>query len=172
MEPKPARLLRAASIFEKRRWFSQRLNPSSRFRAFSLAEAAGLERVGVSVAWLAPGKESFAFHAHRYEEEWLYILEGSGLSIMGDEEAPIAAGDFIAFPAPSVAHVLRNTGSGDLVYLMGGENLPVEVIEYPRLGKTYMLLSRRASGKPRTEFYELGQAEFPFGPAADEPDES
>ena len=165
MERKPARLLRAASILEKRRWFSQRLNQSSRFQASSLAEAGGLERVGVSIAWLAPGKESFAFHAHRYEEEWLYILEGRGLSIMGDEEAPIAAGDFVAFPTPSVAHVLRNTGDADLVYLMGGENRDVEIIDYPRLRKSYMLLSRRASGKPRTEFYELGEPEFPFGPA-------
>jgi uncharacterized cupin superfamily protein len=164
MERKPARLLRATSILERRSWFSQRLNPNSRFQASSLAEAGGLERVGVSIVWLPPGKESFAFHAHRYEEEWLYILEGRGLSIMGDEEASIAAGDFIAFPTPSVAHVLRNTGDADLVYLMGGENHAVEVIDYPRLGKTYMLLSRRASGKPRTEFYELGEAEFPFGP--------
>ncbi|MET0154054.1 MAG: hypothetical protein ABW298_15790 [Candidatus Binatia bacterium] len=59
---------------------------------------------------------------------------------MGDEEALIGAGDFIAFAAPSLAHVLRNTGDRDLVYLMGGENLPVEVIDYPRLGKAYMLL--------------------------------
>src|SRR5262245_33692884 len=160
----PARLLLATSILEKRHWFSQRLNPSSRFQASSLAEAGGLERVGVSIAWLPPGKESFAFHAHRYEEEWLYILEGRGLSIMGEDEAPIAAGDFIAFPTPSVAHVLRNTGDVDLVYLMGGENHAVEVIDYPRLGKTYLLLSRRASGKPLTEFHELGEAEYPFGP--------
>ena len=60
--------------------------------------------------------------------------------------------------------MLRNTGDADLVYLMGGENHAVEVIDYPQLGKTYMLLSRWASGKPRTEFYELGEAEFPFGP--------
>jgi hypothetical protein len=66
--------------------------------------------------------------------------------------------------------VLRNTGAGDLVYLMGGENIPVEVIDYLRLGKSYMLLSRRASGQPRTAFYELPEAEFPFGPV--EPDES
>ena len=83
---------------------------------------------------------------------------------MGDEEAPVAAGDFIAFPTPSVAHVLRNTGDADLVYLMGGENHALEVIDYPELGKSYMLVSRRASGRPRTEFYELGEAEFPFGP--------
>jgi uncharacterized cupin superfamily protein len=165
MERKPARLLRAASILERRRWFSQQLNPRSRFQASSLAETGGLERVGVSIAWLPPGKESFAFHAHRFEEEWLYILEGRGLSIMGEEEAPIGAGDFIAFPTPSVAHVLRNTGDVDLVYLMGGENHAVEVIDYPQLGKSYMLLSRRASRTPRTEFYELGEAEFPFGPA-------
>ena len=160
MERKPARLLRAANIVEKRRWFSQRLNPSSRFRVSSLGEAGGLERVGVSIAWLPPGKESFAFHAHRYEEEWPYVLEGCGLSIMGDN----------AKFHRHHAFVLRNTGDRDLVYLMGGENLPVEVINSPRLGKAYMLLSRRASGQPRTAFYELPEAEFPFGTA--EPDGS
>jgi uncharacterized cupin superfamily protein len=96
--PRACCALRAS--LEKRRWFSQRLNPSSRFRASALAEAGGLERVCVTIAWLPRGKESFAFHAHRYEEEWLYVLEGSGLSIMGDEEAPIGPGASSPFRRP------------------------------------------------------------------------
>ena len=41
----------------------------------------------------------------------------------------------MAFPTPSVAHHLRNPGDQELVYLMGGENLEVEVADFPHLGK-------------------------------------
>jgi uncharacterized cupin superfamily protein len=64
--------------------------------------------------------------------------------------------------------VLRNTGDAELVYLMGGENRAVEIIDYPRLRKSYMLVSRQASGKPHTEFYELGEPEFPGPPRESE----
>ena len=41
----------------------------------------------------------------------------------------------MGFPTPSVAHHLRNIGDEDLVYLTGGENLDVEIAEFPHLGK-------------------------------------
>lgn len=42
----------------------------------------------------------------------------------------------MGFPTPSVPHHLRNIGDEDLVYLVGGENLEVEVADFPRLKKT------------------------------------
>ena len=41
----------------------------------------------------------------------------------------------MGFPTPSVAHHLRNPYDEDLVYLVGGENLDVEIADFPRLGK-------------------------------------
>jgi hypothetical protein len=41
----------------------------------------------------------------------------------------------MGFPAPSVTHHLRNPGTEDLVYLMGGEHRDVEVAEFPSIGK-------------------------------------
>ena len=41
----------------------------------------------------------------------------------------------MGFPTPSVAHHLRNPYDEELVYLVGGENLDVEVSDFPRLGK-------------------------------------
>ena len=41
----------------------------------------------------------------------------------------------MGFPTPSVAHHLRNPYDEDLVYLVGGENLDVEISDFPRLGK-------------------------------------
>jgi uncharacterized cupin superfamily protein len=72
------------------------------------------------------GKESFVYHSHRFEEEWMYVLAGSGIAFIDGQEFAISAGDFLGFPAPSVAHLLRNTGSEDLVYLAGGENREFE----------------------------------------------
>ncbi len=162
---KPAALLRAADILAQRETYQQRLNPKSRLRGCALSGKAGLGRTGISIAWLPPGKESFAYHAHRYEEEWIYVLEGRGISEVDGVETEVGRGDFLAFPTPSVPHLLKNPFAEELVYLMGGENRPgVEVIDYPRLGKTYALVSE--SG--RTAFYELGEPEYPFGPADDE----
>jgi len=35
---------------------------------------AGLTRTGVSLAPIEVGRESFVYHAHEFEEEWIYIL--------------------------------------------------------------------------------------------------
>ena len=75
------------------------------------------------------------YHSHRLEEEWLYILSGSGVAEIDDSEFEVTAGDFMAFPTPSVAHQLRNAGADDLIYLMGGENREVEIADFPRLGR-------------------------------------
>jgi len=99
-----------------------------------LARAAGLTRVGVNLARVPPGKEAFVYHRHHAEEEWAYILEGAALSEIDGEAQAVGPGDFIAYPA-GVAHTLKNTGEGDLVYLMGGEQAAVEIADFPRHGK-------------------------------------
>ncbi len=155
--------MRAADIARRRAAYAQRLNPRSRFEGTELARAGGLERVGVSIAWLEPGQESFAFHAHMVEEEWLYVLSGRALVEMGDESVELGPGDFVAFPAPSVPHLVRNTSDSACSYLMGGEiDVPLDVVDYPRLGKRYLL--EQEPGE-RTSFHEVGEAEHPFGPA-------
>ena len=75
------------------------------------------------------------YHSHQREEEWIYILSGHGVAEIDGAEFEVGAGDFMGFPTPSVAHHLRNTGDDDLVYLAGGENLDIEIAEFPRLGK-------------------------------------
>jgi uncharacterized cupin superfamily protein len=125
---------------------------------------AGFERTGVTIAWLPPGKESFAYHAHHYEEEWIYVLEGRVISEADSVETELGPGDFVGFPTPSVPHILKNPYAEECVYLMGGERRPLEIIDYRRLGRTYLL-----RGSPKgTEFFELPEPIRPFGRA--EPD--
>jgi uncharacterized cupin superfamily protein len=110
-------------------------NPRSGMQGLHLSRKAGLQRCGVSWVRLDPGKESFAYHAHHVEEEWIFVLEGQGEAYVDGQTLPIGAGDFLAFPTPSVAHLLRNTGSNPLLYLMGGENREFEVADFPELNR-------------------------------------
>jgi hypothetical protein len=46
-----------------------------------------------------------------------------------------------------------------LVYLMGGEAVPLDVLDYPRLGKRFPLVY--SAGPP--DFQEFGEPTKPFG---------
>ena len=143
------------------RAFAQRLNPNSYLLRTGLARLGGLKRAQVTRGRLPPGKDSFAYHSHMIEEEWLYILSGRGVAEIDGESHEVGPGDFMAFPPPGVAHLLRNPFDAELTYLMGGEGLPVDVLDYPTLGKRFLLVY--AGGPPG--FYELGAPSKPFGPA-------
>ena len=76
MAHKTAVILRAADLDRAEVPLVQRLNPRSKFSDAWLTRLAGLERIGLSRARIPPGGESFAYHAHQAEEEWLFIVSG------------------------------------------------------------------------------------------------
>ncbi|MEQ8963557.1 MAG: cupin domain-containing protein [Coleofasciculus sp. C2-GNP5-27] len=135
MEDKTYPILQAKQIADSMQTFSHPWNPNSEISGTYLGRTVGLKRTGVNFARIAPGKESFVYHSHYREEEWIYILSGKGIAEIDGDEFEVVSGDFMGFPTPSVAHHLRNTGDEDLVYLMGGENLDIEIAEFPKLGK-------------------------------------
>ncbi len=102
----------------------------------TLGSLAGLERIGVHVVRLTTGHDSTQHHYHDSDEEFLYILEGRGVARIGDAEHAVAAGDFMGFPAPSPPHSLHNPYPEDLVYLMGGERNPADVVHYPDITRS------------------------------------
>ena len=61
------------------------------------------------------------------------------------------------FPAPQVGHHLRNPYEEDLVYLVCGEALDVDIAGFPRLGKRMV---RRGQ---EVEIYDASDAKG-FGP--------
>src|SRR5215831_2361726 len=143
MEKPSLNIVRAADIAAHGQEFAHPWNPQSKMIGTQLARGVGLKRTGVNFMRVPPGKESFVYHSHRYEEEWLYILSGSATALIDGQEFAIGAGDFIGFPTPSVAHLLRNTGKEDLVYLAGGENRDFEVAEFPTLGKRMVKMGQQ-----------------------------
>jgi uncharacterized cupin superfamily protein len=94
-----------------------------------------MQRAHLSFARLPPGKESFLPHAHATQEEFLFVLEGRGMALLGDAEVEVGPGDYMGFPTDGTVHHLRNVGESDLVYLMGGERTEVEVSRFPSIGK-------------------------------------
>ena len=160
MPHKTAVILRAADIDRAELSMEQRLNPRARFKDALLGRLAGLERIGVSRGRIPPGSESFAYHAHQAEEEWIFIVSGRARARIDGTLYDLAPGDFAAFPAPQAPHLLGNPFDEDCVYLMGGERgLVTDVLQYPDLGKTYVLVRELS----RTAFHALGPAEYPFG---------
>jgi uncharacterized cupin superfamily protein len=147
-----AHILRAKEIGKRQQTFSHPWNPNSELIGVELAKQLGLRRVGVSIMRVPPGKESDAPHANHRAEEWLYILMGEGLALIGNAEVPVGAGDFIAFPAPQVVHQLKNAGQDDLVYLTGGENTKMDIVDFPTLGKRLV----RAGGEVTAYPMEAG----------------
>lgn len=150
-------LIKADEVADNAMTFSHPWNPNSELVGSRLSTLVGLVRTGVSRVCIPPGKESFVYHAHYREEEWIYIVSGRGIAEIDGEEFEVAAGDFMGFPTPSVAHHLRNPYGEDLVYLVGGENLDVEIADFPRLGKRML---RRGQD---VEVYEMSDAQS-FGP--------
>ena len=113
-----------------------------------------------------PGTQGVLYLPLPPQEEWKYIISGRGVAEIDGEEYEVAAGDFMGFPTPGVAHHLRNPSDEELVYLVGGENLDVDIADFPRLGRRMIRRGREV------EIYDVSGARG-FGPsddAGDEPD--
>jgi len=157
MDKPSLNIVRAADCEAHLQEFSHPWNPRSLMRGTQLARSVGLKRTGVNFMRVPPGRESYVYHAHRFEEEWVYVLSGSAVALIDGTEYAIGPGDFVGFPTPSVPHLLRNTGAADLVYLVGGEHREFDVAEFPALGK------RMVRTGEQVDIYDVDDAK-PFGP--------
>jgi uncharacterized cupin superfamily protein len=111
-------------------------NPASEMQMVPLGDPAGMTQLGAHLIRIPPGKESFIPHAHSIEEEFVFVLEGRGEVVLDGAAHPLGPGDFVGFPIDGVVHSVISKGPGDLVYLTGGTNGPVEVADMPSIGKT------------------------------------
>lgn len=112
------------------------LNPASDVFLRRLAPIFGLQRLALYVARVPPGKESFLFHRHERDEEFLVILSGRGHAEIGEERIEVGPGDIMAFPAPhGPPHHLTNPFDQDLIYLMGGKSSGLDIAHFPKINK-------------------------------------
>ncbi len=88
------------------------LDPASRVRVgFPISSATGTAASASVYFELDPGAH-LAVHTDS-AEEFLIILEGEGEGLVGEETAPVKAGDVVVVPA-MVRHGMTNTGTGVL----------------------------------------------------------
>lgn len=101
----------------------------------SLGDLTGLTGFGFHLIEVQPGDDSTELHMHYYEDECVYILEGTAEATIGDRLHIVSAGDFIGYRAGGLPHKLRNCGTEILKCIVVGQRLPHDVGDYPRLGK-------------------------------------
>ncbi len=111
------------------------LNDNATRNNKSLGDLTGLTGIGFHIIEVLPGHESTEYHKHYHEDECTYVLSGTGVVTIGDEETPISKGDFIGYRAGGLAHTMRATGDTALVCIVVGQRLAHDVGEYPKLGK-------------------------------------
>lgn len=121
----------------------------------TLTDSLGLQCMGLHLVRLEGGRDSTQFHYHDTDEEFLYILAGRGIAQLGEQSIEVGAGDFMGFPAPSCGHGLHNPFPEDLVYLMGGERNPADVVHYPRIRRTMIKSHGHRSWVDWDDLHEL-----------------
>ena len=111
------------------------LNPNARRVNKSLGDLTGLTGLGFHIIEVEPGCETTEYHVHHHEDECVYVLAGSATAVIGDEEFPIEAGDFIGYRAGGLSHSIRNTGHETLRCIVVGQRLAHDVGDYPNKRK-------------------------------------
>ena len=119
-------------------------NPNAVRHTTCLTDPLGFTDLGVHLVHLRPGDLSSEHHFHEEDEEFVYLLSGRAVALIGDQELEVGPGDFMAFPKGSPPHHMHNRGSEDVVYLVGGTRSPIDICNYPRLGlRQYRIHGKR-----------------------------
>lgn len=157
----PKHIVRTNRVDWSKAWHGRHpFNPASEMQLVPLGAATGLTQIGVNLLRVPPGKESYIPHAHSVEEEFVFVLEGSGEVILDGRRHPLGAGDFVGFPIDGVVHSILSNGPGDLVYLTGGMRAAVEVADMPTINRTAVFRNRRVSLFGDDGVEELSEAEW------------
>ena len=81
-----------------------------------LGKSVGSERLYVNLDIIPPGAFSATYHSHSCQEEFFYILSGTGRYQDDDRFEEVAAGA-VTFTGDGHGHGLANTGTDNLVFM-------------------------------------------------------
>ena len=98
-----------------------------------LGRAAGMVEASVKRERIEPGCRPTPAHAHGRDEEFFYVLGGSGLSWQEGVTHEVGPGDCLFHPAPGPAHTLI-AGDEGLEVLVFGPEAPTSGTRLPRAG--------------------------------------
>ncbi|MEO5559094.1 MAG: cupin domain-containing protein [Dokdonella sp.] len=97
-----------------------------------LGSLFGLTNFGVNLTRLAPGATSALRHAHAFQDEFVYVLEGIPTLVTDRGRIVLSPGMCAGFKAGSGdAHHLVNESGKDAVYLEVGDRTQGDSASYP-----------------------------------------
>lgn len=92
----------------------------------------GLSNFGVNLKELDTGSSSSLLHCHSYQDKFVYILKGTAIVVIDNNESTISEGECIGFKAGTGSgHRLINRSNKPVVYLEIGERSPGDKVVYP-----------------------------------------
>ncbi|KAJ7170758.1 hypothetical protein C8R43DRAFT_980963 [Mycena crocata] len=144
-------VIRAAAIQSLLKPRSHPLDASRVRLTTSLGDQVGLTKTAIHKTTLEPLMISTVEHFHDMEDEWFFILAGSGTLLRAGEgdDTAVSAGDFVGFAAATrQPHAFRAGNEGMEYLTLGGSRVPEDVCHYPLIGK--MLGIRREDGVEST----------------------
>lgn len=122
----------------------------------TIGDLAGLMDMGLHLVRIEPGNETTEFHYHDQDEEFVYLLEGEAEARLGEETVIMKAGDMMLFPKGGPAHAMRNAGTSDVVYLMGGTRPAMDVCTYPDLQRRQYRIDGQKEWADLSAFTKVG----------------
>ena len=97
----------------------------------ALGEFFGLKNFGVNLTRLAPGGESALMHAHKKQDEMIYVIQGRPTLVTESGEVLLSSGMCAGFPANGEAHHLVNRSDRDVLYVEIGDRTEGDEVWYP-----------------------------------------
>jgi uncharacterized cupin superfamily protein len=98
----------------------------------ALGVTTGGKQLGCMHYEVAPGRAAYPKHFHCITEEAMFVLSGEGVLRIGDDEVPLRAGDYVAFPCgPGAAHQVVNRSQAKLSYLVVSTKPLGDIVVYP-----------------------------------------
>ena len=111
------------------------LNANAKRTNKSLGDLTGITGFGFHIIEVQPGCETTEYHVHHFEDECVYVLDGSATATVGEDSFEVGPGDFIGYRKGGEAHTIVNTGTNLFRCIVVGQRLPHDVGDYPRKGK-------------------------------------
>ncbi|MDP2800458.1 MAG: cupin domain-containing protein [Phreatobacter sp.] len=96
-----------------------------------LGDVFGLTNFGVNLTRIVAGAVSALHHSHSRQDEFVYMLEGELVLIVGDRETLLTPGMCAGFARGGEAHHLVNRSQADATYLEIGDRSTGDVVTYP-----------------------------------------
>jgi uncharacterized cupin superfamily protein len=97
-----------------------------------LSAVFGLTNITVNLTRIVPGGKSALRHAHKTNDEFVYILQGNPTLVTNQGPTQLSPGMCAGFKAGSGdAHQLLNNTSEDVLYIEAGDNLSEDGLTYP-----------------------------------------